>query len=92
MNQASLLNAANYTMLAKVKKGKKTNNVNVGFTVSSPSNNSVILTLTTKQKFTLGGTITISNPPSGGITSAANAGLKTSYTLVIAPNLKGITI
>ncbi len=77
-------------MVAKVKKGKKTTTTNVLFTVMSQSNTSVVLSFAAKQKFTSGGMITVNSPASGGILSAADVSLNSSYTFAILPRASGI--
>ena len=91
MNQTSLQNHANYTMVAKVKKGKKTTPASVSITSISASSNSVILTFSSKQKFAQGGTLTINAPASGGISSLAGVSLSSGYTFTILPNAKNIS-
>ena len=92
MNQGSLLGTGSYTMVAKVKKGKKTTTANVLFTLTPQSNTSVVLSFSSKQKFTLGGTLTVSNAASGGIESAAGVSLNSSYTFTILPNASNIVL
>jgi hypothetical protein len=92
MNQGSLLNPPDYTMVASVKKGKREITTNVSFTLMSPSNNSVILMFSPAQKFAQGGAITVNNPASGGILSSAGVKLSSSYILTILSKAKRIVL
>ena len=89
LNSASAVNSANYQVLQKTKKGKKTVSTPVRFTVSySAGDDAVSLTLAGKPTFTSGGQLTLT---ASGITDTAGGTLAGNTVFTIAPKAKGIS-